>query len=558
MSDYEKKDRTEEGNMTQVRSIVQQINDSKPSQSKKREVVVREDGTKVIRVTKKRRVLMTERDIKHRSRKHVVAFIATLFLVFCVLISYFCIQMASMSGEAYLQSRVEELRKAWGAESVRVFGSGISGSTLHISSLVAEFPADCLVEQVEIGDLSVELSSESFLREIAQADVLKMKRVNVILRQEVETMKMPVLNGDALWRFDRMECEDFSVSWGRGEYQRLALKNCAAHLYYPRKGRGDCVVSMKGGTLLVSHWQQIYISEAKAHLSPIALEDLFIAGSVEPPSENSEAKRSSIALRCRIANGESMESDFRMSASNMPFSDFTKGRFETFFEARTVSSKTMHSRVNFTGEGPVFHGDFELEKIMVTSLPAITAMIEHIEPLKRRQYLPPMIDRGIVTLSVRDGSTTMEMQENRMETRDRLALKGKIEVSPKNELSGTLAYGLPGILTRAEYTDGLPDPIFEDRGDWSWLTTKLKGYGNAPEDDMSEIEARAVEARKTRPARMKFDVLDVNKLSEQMREDGFGGESVESGKQNRQEGLDPIDPFAEKATDDPFAPLSPF
>lgn len=553
----------DEEELTQVRSIIQQINEEKPSHTKKREVVVRPDGSKVIRVTKKRRVLMTEKEIKHRSRKHVVALIATLFLIVVSLVVYLLIKMASVSGEEYLQSRVEELRKAWGAESVRVVGAGISGTSLHISSIVAEFPKDCLVEQVEMGDLSAELDTEAFLREIALADVLRVKRVNIILRSEIEQMKMPLVNEGALWQFDRVECEDFSVSMGRGEHVRLALRNSTAHLYYPRKGRDNCVVAVKGGSLLVPNWQTIYVLDAKVHLSPVALEDLYLEGSVEVPSKDAEAQRSSLTLRTRIANGDRLDRDFQMAAYNMPFSDFTNGRFETFLTARTSTAKTeeLPSLVSFTPAGPVFHGDFELEKIIVTSFPAITAMLEHVEPLKRRQYLPPLVESGRVSLSVNDGGMVLEMKEKRVATRDRLSLKGRIEISPENVLSGELAYGLPGILTRAEYTDGQPDPIFEDKGEWTWLSTTLKGFANKPDDNMAEIEARAAEARKSRPERMQFDALDVNKLSEQLKSEDalFSPDGAEKTFDGKLEG-DNSDPFAEpkKAADDPFAPLSPF
>ncbi len=154
------------------------------------------------------------------------------------------------------------------------------------------------------------------------------------------------------------------------------------------------------------------------------------------------------------------------------------------------------------------------------------------------------------------------MDEKNVATRDRMAFRGRIEINAQNELSGTLGYGLPGLLTRAEYTDGLPDPIFEDKGDWTWLSTSLSGFANRPEDNMAEIEARAVEARKSRPERLKFDALDVNKLSEQLKADRdavFPGD-IENPNGGGTSTPDADDPFAEpgKASDDPFAPLSPY
>lgn len=558
MSKYDDKYDREDEDQTQVRNIIRQINEEKPSQAKKREVVVRPDGTKVIRVTKKRRVLMTEKEIRKRSRKHLVAFISIAFLALCIVSAFFFYRMAVMSGESYLQSRVDELKKAWGAESVRVVGTGISGTTLHINSIVAEFPDDCLLEQVELTDLSTELSAESFFREIAQSGVLKIKRANFILRPEVGQMRMPLLNGVPLWKFDRMECDDFSVSWGRGEFSRLVLRNGKAHLYYPRKGRDNCVISCTQGTLMVKNWQTIYLSETKIHLSPVGIEDLYITGSVEMPTEESQPQRSSLVLRHRVANDEPLAGAFQLRAVNMPFADFTGGRFETFFTARTSNrqSDELPSRVTFTDAGPVFSGDFELEKIMVTSFPAITAMLEHIEPRKRRQYLPPTVEMGTVQLSSEGDAISLELPDNRVVTRDSLALKGKITINAANELSGTLVYGLPGILTRAEYTDGAPDPIFENRGEWTWLSTSLKGFANRPDDNMADIEALAVEARKSRPERLKFDSIDVDKLSGQMKLEG-----LDESAPNRAKGLDDVgsDPFAEPdKSDNPFEPLSPF
>lgn len=556
MSKHDDKYDKEEEDLTQVRSIIRQINEEKPSTAKKREVVVRSDGTKVIRVTKKRRVMMTEKEIRRRSRKQIVAILSLLFLVLIVVSSFFFYRMAVMSGEDYLQSRVEELRKAWGAESVRVVGSGISGTTLHISSVIAEFPDECLLEQVELSDITAELNAESFFRGIAQSDVLKIKRAGFILRPEVEKMSMPLLQSSALWKFERMECNDLSVSFGRGEFSRLLLQNGVAHLYYPRNGRDNCVISLNQGTLVVKNWQTLYISEAKVHLSPVAIEDLYIRGSVEIPSVEAQSLKSSLVLRNRIANDAPMDSAFSMRAVNMPFSSFTHGRFERFFTARTSSrqSDDLISRVTFTDVGPVFSGDFELERIMVTSLPAITAMLEHIEPLKRRKYLPPTVEMGKVRLIPEEKGISLEMHDNKVVTRDLLSLKGRITIGDDNLLTGTLSYGMPGILTRAEYTDGAPDPIFENKGEWTWLTTTLRGFANQPDDNMAEIEALAVEARKSRPARLPFDTLDVDKLSGQLKQEQGSGADSEPKK-----GLDDVDsdPFAEPS-DNPFEPLSPF
>ena len=52
---------------SQVRNILSKLAEEHPSKEKKREVVVREDGTKVVRVTKKRRVMISAEEKKRRA-----------------------------------------------------------------------------------------------------------------------------------------------------------------------------------------------------------------------------------------------------------------------------------------------------------------------------------------------------------------------------------------------------------------------------------------------------------------------------------------------------------
>jgi hypothetical protein len=140
-------------------------------------------------------------------------------------------------------------------------------------------------------------------------------------------------------------------------------------------------------------------------------------------------------------------------------------------------------------------------------------------------------------------------------------LQGKIELSSCNELTGSLDYGVPAVLTRVEYPDGQPDPIFQQGGEWSWLRTQVKGLGNMPGDDMAEIEARAQSARASRPARIPFDQIDINRLSDQL--DSKPTQMMpEQTPQQNDSGLnslseDPFNPFAEKE-EDPFSTSAPF
>lgn len=552
-------------NSTQVRSIISRINEERPAQEKKREVVVRPDGSKVVRVTKRRRVLVSERDKKRRGRRFFVLCILVGVLLCAAFAGFVSYRMVSMSGEAYMQSRAEELRQAWGAESVRVVGAGVDGSEFYISSLVAEFPEDSMLEKVEVNDLSTSLKMETFITKKLYAETLTAKRIAFYVRPDAKTLKMPEAKGNAPWHFRSIECNDFVFQIGEGDAAPIAIKNSRAYMYYPRNDRSNSVLYIQGGTMQLRGWKTIYLKETKVHLSPVALEEVTLRGSVEEPREGVEQVKSSLEIFGRIANNEPLSGPFYINADNMTLDDFTRGCFENFLSAGTefvVKKSQVKSRIvlPFEKDEPVFYGGFCLKNITVTSFPAITAMLEHIEPRKRRAYFPPRVLSGQVELTCgEDGSRTITMADGAVQERDTLALRGSITVGSATELSGEMTYGLPGILTRAEYTDGLADPIFQDRGEWAWLQTKISGTANMPNDNMAEIEAQAVEKRKSRPERIQFDQVDIDRLSEQMRGDK-PGHALDANPfdEPKKEDESPFGEDPSSNSDNPFAPLSPF
>jgi hypothetical protein len=121
-------------------------------------------------------------------------------------------------------------------------------------------------------------------------------------------------------------------------------------------------------------------------------------------------------------------------------------------------------------------------------MPALIAMLEHIEPVKRKAYRPLKIEQGRVNLEHKDGTMSLSFESDTFRQLDVVSLSGKISVSPENEISGTLDYGIPGMLTRVEYPDGQADPLFRDEGALAWVSTTLSGHSGGPTDNIEELE----------------------------------------------------------------------
>lgn len=562
----------EEENLTQVRSIIKHLNEEKPAQERAREVVVRADGSKVVRVTKKRRVMMTSADVRRRNRKHILCLVAGCVLLLIACGAYLFFRMSTMSSSAYLSEQQASLQQVWGAASVQLEGKGLDGTTLQLDSVVAEFPESSMLKRVELSGIKAQLDVLSFFTGVVRSETLEMERAVIVLRNGAN-MAMPRLAGDGKWEFRRMECKNFNVEFEDAQQAPLQLKGTQAYMYYPNSSRSSSVVMFRDGVVNIPGWKDVRVTEGKAHVSARGIDDFSLRGTTDSVSDVAEQRHTAISFAGKIGEGEALTGPFSVESDNMSFADFTGGCFEEFLVARTVSVShgklSGKSTVSFgqAGAAPVFKGEFQLKNICLSSFPALMAIQEHIEPAKRRQYNPVSWHRGYVVLHHEAGGYTVEIPEGAMVERDLASLRGKITLADTNELSGELHYGIPQVLARVEYPDGHPDPIFVPSGEWAVLSTRLKGRGNMPGDDMAEVEARAAIARRERPERVPFDKLDVNLLTEQLlNRQGAGNapavsEPMQSAPLTEPAGTHGGDsPFSNpfETSEDPFAPSTPF
>lgn len=539
----------EEEGLTQVRHIIKQLNEDKPSKERHREVVVRADGTKVVRVTKKRKVMLSARDKHRASRKRFLLALAAVFVLLVLMVAFMMYRMAAMSSRSYLEESQTRLQQLWGASAVTVEGAGMEGTSFHLTNLVAEFPEPCMIERVELAGIETNLELGGFLSEMLKAEELKIDRALVVLRKGAQ-MQMPLQQGKDMWDFRRISCQDFTVQYSDGQDSPLMLKNAQAYMYYPHVSHASSVVILKEGVLHIKGWKSVNVRDAKVHVSSAGIDDFSLHGTTDTSSDVAEQRRTSIRFGGKMAAGASMCGPFAVEADNMSLADFTRGRFEDIFTARTVavSQGKLSDKATICFDAaqnePVFNGEFHLKNICLSSFPALQAITEHIDPAKRRLYNPLSVPRGYVCLDAHDDAMSLVLPDDGVVERDLATLSGKITLNGNNELSGELDYGIPMLLARAEYPDGRPDPIFQQSGDWAVLRTRLSGKGNMPSDDMPEIEARAVIARRDRPERIPFNELNLDQLTEQ----------VKSGLQPAPAVQNPFEEPAQKQTpsDNPF------
>ena len=555
---------------SQVRNIINQLNADKPAQEKSREVVTRADGTKVVRVTKKRKVVVSKEEKNRRSRKGFVYSILVGVLVLACLVGIFAFRVSMMSGEAYFNEASQKLQQAYGAKSVRLIGARLDGFTLCVDNVLVDFGEESPLELVEMSDVSGSLATSSFFTGILRVDELKLGRVAMTFRSGVQNLQIPQWQGEELWKFSRVNCADFSCYVGSDGNHPVALEHATAYMYFPGRSKESRILILKGGRLQLRGWKPMELSEGRLTVTPVALENIRLAATTDISREKGAEPASYMIISGRIAQGESLTSPLAVDSENMSFSEFSSDKFTQFLNAKTkltASGKnkpTVEMVLPFDTQRPVFSGHFSLTDVRFTFMPAVLTMLEHIEPVRRRSYMPLQVKSGKVHLTHAEDGVTLSFQGEDMQAPDIIILRGNISVNAANELSGTLDYGIPSSLTHVEYPDGMADPIFRDDGITAWVSTKLSGYVNAPKDNSAELEQQAEPARADRPRRTPFDTIDVDALSDQV----LGTKHTESNAnlakkrteepgEASEEPSGTVNPFAPKNTN-PFEPSNPF
>lgn len=510
---------------TQVRSIIKQLNNDKPSKVKSKEVVMRADGTKVIRVTKKRRVMLSESDKKRKGRKQFLVVLLLIFLLTVAGLGVFFIRMATMTGESYVAKQAAELKQRWGASEIRTVGSGVSGDGFHLDSLTLTFPESSMVERVEMNGIEAGLSSSTFFSGHLTGDLVRVKRIFIYLREDAKKLSFPIRQGEDLWDFRRVECADFNLCFGEGEKSPVSIEHSYAYMYYPDNAhREECVFCLKGGLLKMAGWKKIHIANGKFNVARVAIEDFALEGTTDTNAgKMMESAVTRLGIYGSILDQSQLAGPYTFDSDNMPLTEFTAGRVQFFMSAKTRAvprakdtSKALVT-LPFDHPEPQFRGDFPVKELSITEIPAIFKLIEHIEPQRRKTYTPPTIHEALIQLDHVDDAITIRIEDGQAVERDVMEIRCDLSVDELNTLKGSMSFGLPAVFTHAEYPDGMADPILMEADGVAWLTTQVSGPANHPRDDSDILEARAVEARKARPARIPFERIDVDNLVEQMR-----------------------------------------
>ncbi len=502
-----------EDNASQVSRIIRQMHEDHPSVEKSREVVIDKYGNKKIRIVKKRRVSATVQNRENGNRRWMSVLLITVLLAIVGGAVFFTMRLSSMSGETYQREQEEALRQAWGAESVSLSQPSTENFRLEIGGLTARFPANSLVERVEISGISGMIGFKSYFSGVLSGNLLEIARVRIFLRDTVQQLETPHFKGERLWNFDRIKCKDFQILFADADRAPFALKT-TAYLYSPNDRAGSHSLAIDGGTLELRRWPVLHIKQGNILSTYGGLEEINVTGTLDMSASGKAIDGNArVTIRGSILERTSVRGELTVESSNVPLSLLTGGKLERVVTGRTrqttgadlqaENKDALRMLLPAPGEagGPEFSGRALLQDIQFSNrnLPAIGYLLRHVESNKREKYAPPTIREGALSIQQKSGYVRVDIRGDDVSDPYVITIQGGVSVDENDQLSGRLDYGLPVILTQAEYPDAKSDPLFIEDGRIAWMRTVLKGTAERPTDNADELEKRAAQERKNRP-----------------------------------------------------------
>ena len=509
-----------EDSSSQVRSIIDKINKEIPSKESTREVIIRKDGSKAVRVLKKRRVTLSDKELKSRSRRAALRLILLSIISVLALVIYFITRMYMMSSIDFIETKKQEIAKQWQAQNVEIDGFKLEGFELSINSLTVIFAEDSMMKKLVLRGVNGRLDPIGICRGKIMMDNASIQTAILEINEEADRMKMPTVEGSPIWDIARLTCNNFSLNFGDTQKAPFRITGSIVYLYTPAENKEICSINLSGGKFYVTDWKGFDLQELHAQIGSNGLLGFSLElRPLMPSVETIEGRAPFIRLSGEILNGDSFYSPYTLVSDGIDISDLTDNRLASFFSAQTSAHKQHeHESSTFlqlkpSGGIPTLSGDLDLRNIRWYALPAIPQIMSHLESAKRAEYIALAITKGCVNIESAGEDIRMKFREEDMYEVALIRMVGDIAINKQNDISGTLDYGLPSSYTRVEYPDGISDAVFYERGETAWLRTTLRGKATAVADNSAELDAQADVARATRPKPHSLESIDVDSIN---------------------------------------------
>jgi len=456
------------------------------------EVVTRPDGSRVVRVRRRKRrsVQPHKRGARHDRRVGIVMVILGVVVLLALAVGALLL-VARFNSRSFREDLSRRAGRATGAE-VALEDLSVTPIRARASAARFEWPGNMFLKNLMLSNLMAELRLRSMFGETWSGEELLAQSGTLTLGWPRAESPPAAIEEAFPFIYDRYRCPKFEIRWSDRRDPPVRLYGSEVTLRRPPGA--PMQVLLNGGRIAIRGWNEFLLDRGTT---------LFGSDRVELRSLRLHPARGggNILVRSNGPVRVGQPAFLWLQADGIPLSSLLGPGLGRLIDAKISSeggsiecdpgpARSVAVRVDFKGVEGQMEDFLFLSNLQTT--------------LRDSFFSKPTFDT--VRGALRVDRSGMRLEDLKFEQRSLLVVRGSIAVSPGEELSGTLEVGVsPNIMipdtTGKKRWDAFSDP----RDGYCWITVELSGRLSDPKDDFSAKLYKAARDAHPDGARNRFE-----------------------------------------------------
>lgn len=485
---------------------------------RRREVVVRPDGSKVIRVEKRRRTYHDEQgDAKQavlKNKRFLIGLCVLVLLIVGALAGTYMYRLTSFNTEEFAGRLQSDLSASWGGK-VEISGMAMDGLSMKAARVKVTFPEDSCLSFVAMEGVSGEISATSLFMGKIKGESLNMSKATIGLRPGFAKFEVPRTNRELPFFFRRYTAPRLEVGYAHKTEAFTLERNdgpfyMTAEAYIRTSGAGpepEYVVDLSQQKLKIKGWPLMDVEAGSIIFNGNGVKHLTLSGSLDKGRLlNKPADLSPFMITGNFRLG----TDFRhqawtLTGRNFNLLSLVGNDFSSFLKVQTGEQEVDEKQelkldfalpVTAEQKRPSLKGySGSVIKATMFRLPVfrlLAAMTSRHTEI-RLPYSSPVFTSGSFFLESDGTDRSVSLKEISLFEQNFLGVTGAL-YSNGAAVTGQLVFKLPSYMV-----DGVPLPSgVTQEGHEIILPVTVSGAPASPQDNSAGM-LREVERRANRP-----------------------------------------------------------
>lgn len=439
------------------------------------EQVVRADGSKAIKVRKKkRRSVQPKQELEKKSIKRKIILIAAAVSLLLISVIGFTVMLGHYNGGRFKTKIKDSIVNLSGANAeLGNLDVGTSSSKLSKIDLTWN-DSHSIIKELKLKDVAADCGVLDFITGGLGGSAVGVKEGTMKLALSDQSAIMNTSSERPFdYPFTLYQCSVFNIDFGNDSTWKFTDGSVS---YRPDKEAGSLngQFSLDRGDFIVPHFGEFKVrnglmsfgsQEAEVYLG---LESSEFGGQVNLDGTTGYAKDSIV--------------DFKAEFRNYNLKGLLESKARRFFHGKIESGEGLFKMKLGDEDSFVMSSDLVMQNVRVSDFPFIDALTEFAGDDFYSN--PTFSDKCSMTIN--RTSTVTEYKNLDIKQDGFMHLKGNLSIDSTNAISGVVKVGLPVTVIAGKHGKLLKSVFTEDDGEFIWVSLNLSGDLGEPKDDLQQ------------------------------------------------------------------------